>query len=94
MLIRSQDKKNLVNINTINGLGICEYGTYNIYALINSGQYLLGKYSTEENAVRVLDMIEEVYSKPVVCDVFSDNEKLIYSNLVFQMPQDDKVELL
>ena len=25
MLIRSQDKKNLVNINTINGLGICDF---------------------------------------------------------------------
>ena len=94
MLIRSQDKKNLVNINTINGLGIGEYGTYNIYALINSGQYLLGKYSTEEKAIRVLDMIEERTNEPIYINDIGGNEYAKYLPPSFNMPQDGGVELL
>lgn len=93
MLIRSQNKQSLFNMDVIGGLGFDEYDTYKIYALTNGIEFLLGKYSTREKALKVLDMIEKNYSKPVICDVFSDNEKFIYSNQVFQMPQDDEVVL-
>ena len=41
MLIRSQNKQNLFNMNAISGLGFTEYGTYQIFALVNGGQYLM-----------------------------------------------------
>ena len=70
MWIRSQNLKALVNIQNIEMDGECE-----IRALGYST--LLGKYSTKEKALMVLDKIESY---------------LQYSrNTVFQMPQDDEV---
>lgn len=91
MLIRSQDKYNLVNINTINGLGIGEYGTYKIYALVNGGQYFMGKYSTEAKAFKVLDMIEEKTNEPIYINEIGNGEYAKYFHSSFQMPQDDEV---
>ena len=93
MLIRSQYKHNLVNINTINGLGITEYGTYKIYALVNGGQYLMGEYSTEEKALKVLDMIEARTNEPIYINDEGNGEYAKYFHSSFRMPQDDEVEL-
>lgn len=93
MLIRSQNKQNLVNINTIYGVGITEYGTYNIYAVINDGQCLLGKYSTKEKAIRVLDMIEERTNEPIYINDTGGGEYAKYFHSSFQMPEDIEVEL-
>ena len=41
--------------------------------------YLIGKYSTEEKALLVLDMLEKVAMYP--------------GNTLFQMPQDEDVEV-
>ncbi len=70
MWIRSQDKEILIK-------AVCIYlcGENHIYA----SSVEIGKYSTKEKALKVLDMIE----------------RLIYDYQiggVFQMPQDDEVE--
>ena len=88
MLIRSQNQKKIININKIDSIEINES---EIYAKNHGWFYYIGEYSNEEKAIKVLDMIEKFYTKPVICDVFSDNEKFIYSKLVFHMPQDNEV---
>lgn len=69
MWIRSQSLAVLVKVNEI-----CIEDKTKIWA----DGYLIGKYSTEEKALLVLDMIERVAMYP--------------GNTLFQMPQDDEVE--
>lgn len=99
MLIRSQDKKNLIPIMPI---GITEIvrssrgeinkvDGYAIYSYDNANT-ILGNYSTEEKAIKVLDMIEDAYNK---CFAFSMGNDGYYhearESKVFQMPQDSEV---
>ena len=94
MLIRSQNKQNIFNINTINGIGFGEYpDTYpwQMFVLIGSIEYLLGKYSTKEKAIKVLDMIEKEYNKPTYINDLGSGEYCKYDHSSFQMPQDDEV---
>ena len=70
MWIRSQSLAVLVKANEI-----CIENKTNIWA----EGYLIGKYSTEEKALLVLDMIEKVSMYP--------------GNTLFQMPVDDEVEV-
>lgn len=69
MWIRSQDRKILTEIHNLDIDDINQ---------IWDGSSLLGKYSSEEKALLVLDMIENV---------------AMYSgNTLFQMPADDDIE--
>lgn len=72
MWIRSQDKRKLINVHTI---GLCNDDT-EIWGFETS--LMLGKYSTKEKALKVLDMIQEHID-------YNSNFG------VFQMPQDDEV---
>ena len=87
MIIRSQDKKLLIPLEKF-AIGItkdhCVCATSNVCvapAEISAG--LLGKYSTEEKAIKVLGMIESKYTE--------GNEWLNVAGKVFQMPQDNEV---
>ena len=62
MLIRSQDKKRLVQINKtlIQVLGT-EVICYDISCIADEGYVCLGKYESEAKAMKVLDMIQEAY---------------------------------
>lgn len=75
MLIRSQDKTKLVDlagktisIDRANAIGIT-YANSNV---------LLGKYTSKENAMKVLDMVQESY---------------INGHIDYQMPKDSEVIL-
>ena len=57
---------------------------YVIYAM-NNANTTLGIYSTEEKAIKVLDMIESKYTE--------GNEWLSVAGKVFQMPQDSEVNV-
>lgn len=70
MWIRSQSLAVLVKTNEI-----CIENKTSIWA----DGYLIGKYSTEEKALLVLDMIEKIAMYP--------------GNTLFQMPADDEVEV-
>ena len=86
--IRSQDRTKLVDASELN---ICSsYKVVGIYAGINA----LGMYSTEEKAMKVMDMIHsklrfctEKYTKVSPVLAWKKHE------VVFQMPQDDEVEV-
>lgn len=91
MLIRSQNKKRLINFANVKEVS-CEDKILEICATYVSGGWnSLGEYSTREKAIKVLNMIQEEYQKPFYQNVVAENEKAIYQNKVFQMPQDSEV---
>lgn len=91
MLIRSQDKKKLVQMNKIliQVLGT-EVICYDISCIADEGYMCLGKYESEAKAMKVLDMIQEAYCKFMSVkndDAWSGKES------VFYMPEDSEVEI-
>lgn len=79
MLIRSQDKTKLVDIagktiaiDRANTIGIT-YANSNV---------LLGKYTSKEKALKVLDLIGQAYN----------NFETGFICIVFQMPEDEEVD--
>lgn len=78
MLIRSQNKELLVNFNVSAGIEIEERNTKTVVTSYITGcSYLLGEYSTKAKAMKVLDMIQEVY---------------VNGHIDYQMPEDSEVE--
>lgn len=61
MLIRSQDKRILINMNNVSSI---EVGDNELRIFADDGEtiYDLGSYSTKEKAMKVLDMIQEAYA--------------------------------
>ena len=74
MLIRSQNKKELHNLDEIKMIGVVT-NSQDYFVEVNS-QHTIGVYSTEEKAIKVLDMITTNYERRWE---------------VFQMPQDSEV---
>ena len=80
MWIRSQNKQLLMNVDTSDGMLINEYPDECLISLEHDKEsYDLGRYSSKEKALKVLDAIEESLEYPY--------------NEVFEMPQDDEVGL-
>ena len=108
MLIRSQGKMGIVNLDCVEAVGIEKDNTIRAYG--NDRVYELGEYSTEEKAIKVLDMIQSAYAKCESVKALSNgtmvdlagkfNQKQSddfindhRATFVFQMPQDDEVEV-
>ena len=89
MWIRSQDRTKLVDASELN---ICSsYKVVGIYAGINA----LGMYSTEEKAMKVIDMIQNAITgtRFEFTDIVRDCDLAgIEIHNVFNMPKDDEVE--
>lgn len=90
MIIRSQDKKNIVNFNSIDTIDVRDK---QVRYFANGGvetMGLLGTYSTEEKAIKVLDMIcafaTDKYYEKVVTEQCG-----CIGGVVFDMPQDSEV---
>lgn len=100
MIIRSQNKKAIRNFNLISDLVISKdekggweiIACYPYFAQSDCGFAVIGTYSTEEKAIKVLDMIcnfadEKHYEKVVT-------EKCgCIGGVVFDMPSDEEVEV-
>lgn len=87
MLIRSQDRTKLVDIagktiaiDRANVIGIT-YANSNV---------LLGKYTSKEKVIKVLDMIQETYKQQKTEIIYREG---IYDIGTFQMPEDNEVIL-
>lgn len=114
MIIRSQDKSSIVNFNGVDTIKavlnkrrneIKEHYETNIVYFGCAKDGILGTYSTEEKATKVLDMIQEAYCgmRSVDCttrgmlDTFAKREDvsclldLHIDKYFFQMPQDSEV---
>lgn len=77
MIIRSQDKSVITT-----DLDVWFDNYINEYKIQNK-EFNLGRYSTEEKAIKVLDMICRAYE--------SFRGGNVYEHSIFQMPQDSEV---
>lgn len=100
MLIRSQDKEYLCNLNTIYGISYEETHGYKKGKTVSTNHEIcvdtgvvdsIGVYSTKEKALKVLDMIQEEYQYNERCKARGEEAGTIPS-YVFQMPKDEEVE--
>lgn len=95
MIIRSQDKKKIFDIEGTT-IKINEKNELIGYGNNQPADEceLLGGYSTEEKAIKVLDMIEDAYNK---CFAFIMGNDGYYHEVreskVFKMPQDSEVKV-
>jgi hypothetical protein len=84
MLIRSQDKRMIVNFDNICTVSAFpEKDSEDIYVEDGTGSLMAGKYSTKAKAMKVLDMIQEAYADaklneillPDVCKSASESQR-------------------
>ena len=76
MLIRSQDKRILINMNNVSSIEVGD-NELRIFAADGETIYDLGSYSTKAKAMKVLDMIQEAYADAeLVPRVFPDIGKM------------------
>lgn len=67
MLIRSQDKRMIVNFDNICTVSAFpEKDSEDIYVEDGTGSLMVGRYSTKAKAMKVLDMIQEAYADAVL----------------------------
>lgn len=92
MLMRSQDKKAIINLNTVSQLYIDDDNniTVDFNNTDDDGFEIIGEYSTEAIAIKVLDMIVS-FCESVEWQK-SYPEEVDARNFVFQMPSDKEVE--
>lgn len=101
MLIRSQSKETIINLNCIDSICIGERdGVFAVIAYNGGENTLCGTYAVKEKGIKVLDMLQEEYGK----HIFGEGGQMFTRDLyvpafgfippkVFQMPQDEEVEI-
>lgn len=85
MLIRSQDKKSFTSNLDLSVMEIAKR-----HEIVDGKRNTVAIYSTEEKAIKVLDMIEQAY-----CKSFEEQKQNYFGHrydLIFQMPKDEEVE--
>lgn len=98
MLIRSQDKTTLTKFDFINisptiGRIIHDFAedeedeSVEMIAFVGHGSNIIGTYSTEEKAKKVLSEIENTYAGTL----WTEKDAIIANRVVFEMPQDNEV---
>ena len=97
MWIRSQSKKVLLNVNQVVINNIKDESEYYIHAYSERGIDILGVYSTEEKALKVLDKIQKYIGSERFYSTtkgISEQQSISIENTnVFKMPQDEDVEV-
>lgn len=91
MLIRSQSGYCLINVDKVTSIMIIPLKSKSCDIVIEDNIYM-GVYSSNEKALKVLDMIEKQY---ISCNGEYRNQYVgsygYIKNKVFKMPQDDEV---
>lgn len=99
MLIRSQDKMNIINLDNVKLIRANEYyssvedpNMWKVSVAESRGVSFLGEYSSKDKAIKVLDMICETYDKYSKKYVdFTDVENNRWYKSVFEMPDDENI---
>lgn len=95
MFIRSQNKEILIDANTIY-LDSSIKNSYRINALSNAAPYfMIGEYSTEEKALKVMDMIQNAITgkRFEFIDIVRDCDLAgVEIHNVFNMPKDEELK--
>ena len=82
MLIRSQDKKSLINMDNVTDLSVVGGSEIMACYTTDQGYQRIGKYSDKSKAIKVLNMIQDAYKSNSIDGDFP----------VFQMPSDEELE--
>lgn len=70
MLIRSQDKRMIVNFDNICTVSAFpEKDSEDIYVEDGTGSLMVGRYSAKEKAMKVLDMIQDAYADAKINEI-------------------------
>lgn len=97
MLIKSQDKKNIVNLNNVCHLQISERNKNitepNVFQVdcgfVDTGLMTIGEYKSESRAIEVLGLLQNEYES--CCNIDSRiagvASYMVVKNTVFDMPQ-------
>lgn len=85
MLIRSQDKRIIVNFDNICTVSAFpEKDSEDIYVKDGTGSLMVGRYSTKAKSMKVLDMIQEAYEEyKITCTFltgFTGHRAIVESN--------------
>jgi hypothetical protein len=94
MLIRSQDKKSLINMDNVTDLSVVSGSEIMACYTTDQGYQRIGKYSDKSKAIKVLNMIQDTYTPSageVQAYIDGAIPKVVLDNRVFQMPQDVEV---
>lgn len=90
MLIRSQDKRMIVNFDNICTVSAFpEKDSEDVYVEDGTGSLMVGRYSTKEKAMKVLDMIQKRYEEYETEKIYKDG---VFKIGTFQMPEEGSVE--
>lgn len=95
MIIRSQRKGMILNMDCIAKIYVDDVLQENTkifkYGIV-ADKEIIAVYSTEEKAVKVLDMMQEAYSRmeDIKCGAVQAQK---YDSFCFQMPADEDVEV-
>ena len=92
MLIRSQDKKVIAVLENCDSIVICKpQDIYHICTFngVEESRTSIGIYSTEEKAIKALDMIQNSYQYCEECKYIGAGAR--QPEFAFQMPQDSEV---
>ncbi len=98
MLIRSQDKTIIVNIDNAFSIAIRDInGAASIYVGSQGSCCIIAEYSTKAKAMKVLGMIQDAYSEYQIMLNFSvsylhEFKEKTDGFAIFQMPEDSEVE--
>lgn len=92
MIIRSQAKESIWNFNNVDCIHISvdNVGCY-IKVYVNDNSISIGHYSTDEKAIKVLDMIQEKFLQYGTIERGFSTESVFVIPRCFQMPQDSEV---
>lgn len=91
MLIRSQDKTIIVNIDNAFSIAIQDInGATTIYVGSQGACCIIAEYSTKAKAMKVLDMIQEAYEEYETERIYKEG---VFKIRTFQMPEDSEVEV-
>ena len=89
MLIRSQNKEMIVNVDTANHIFVGEaYRSNGSLYDVCADEMRLGYYSTKAKAMKVLDMIQKRYEE---CETERIYKEGVFKIGTFQMPEDNEV---
>lgn len=95
MWIRSQNKYQLVNLFQCQRImvDVITEGGLIKYVYVNADTIRLGKYSSLDEAIKIVDIIQRLLEEPTYTNDVGGNEFAHYSKNVFQMPQDKEIEV-
>ena len=91
MLIRSQNKKDLVSLDDIGIIPSRKIsGAYDIEIYKHDEHCVIGRYSTEAKAIKVLDKIQDDYNYCEFIKIAGQGVRQL--DFTFQMPSDEEVK--